>query len=167
MLVLRDTVLDTDSFDSLLMKVHQTTLAAFEHPRYPFDLLVEKLKLRRDLSRNPLFDVCLTLLEEGNAPAPSVSDAARLVLEDVGTADDQDLNKYDLTFAFESHSMEHLRVEIIYNHSLFFDASVERLKNGLLALIEAAVQAPQSPLPTRMPSPARQSEALLLEDDFN
>jgi tyrocidine synthetase-3 len=168
MLVLRDTVLDTDSFDSLLMKVQQTTLAAFEHPRYPFDLLVEKLKLRRDLSRNPLFDVCLTLLEEGSAPEPSISDAsARLVLEDVGTADNQDLNKYDLTFAFESHSMENLRVEIIYNHSLFFDASVEQLKNGLLALIEAVVQAPQAPLPTRMPSIARQPEALLLEDDFN
>ncbi|MDR0268640.1 non-ribosomal peptide synthetase [Paenibacillus sp.] len=49
------------SFAAFLNEVKQSALQAFEHQDYPYEELVEKLGLRRDMSRNPLFDTVFTL----------------------------------------------------------------------------------------------------------
>ncbi|OQX04994.1 MAG: hypothetical protein BWK80_52870, partial [Desulfobacteraceae bacterium IS3] len=59
-LALRDTVIGDESFMTLLSKVKQTTLEAYQHQIYPFDKLVE-LDVQRDISRSPIFDVMLVL----------------------------------------------------------------------------------------------------------
>ncbi|MDI5790336.1 condensation domain-containing protein [Bacillus licheniformis] len=43
-------------FSAFLEEVKETTLGAFEHQDYPFEELIEKLNIQRDMSRNPLFD---------------------------------------------------------------------------------------------------------------
>ncbi len=48
-------------FDEFLAEVRSNTLNAFENQDYPFEELVSKLKLKRDLSRNPLFDMMFIL----------------------------------------------------------------------------------------------------------
>jgi amino acid adenylation domain-containing protein/thioester reductase-like protein len=53
-----------------LREVHDIFLSAFENQDYPFEQLVEKLKVRRDSSRSPLFDVGLVYQSMG---FPSVS----------------------------------------------------------------------------------------------
>ena len=60
-LALRSALNPMQSFTTLLEQVKQTTLAAFEHQDVPFDQLIEQLKIDRDLSRHPLFQVMLTL----------------------------------------------------------------------------------------------------------
>ena len=42
------------------------TLRSFENQDYPFEELVDKLNVRRDLSRNPLFDVLFVLQNTGD-----------------------------------------------------------------------------------------------------
>ena len=60
-LALRTRLEGEDSFESLLGKVREVTLSAYEHQMYPFDRLVEDLGLRRDMSRSALFDVMVVL----------------------------------------------------------------------------------------------------------
>ncbi|MDQ2771093.1 MAG: amino acid adenylation domain-containing protein, partial [Bacteroidota bacterium] len=60
-IVLRNQIAPQESFAELLARVKQTTLAAFEHQDYPFDLLINQLDSPRDLSRNPVFDVLIIL----------------------------------------------------------------------------------------------------------
>lgn len=60
-LALRTEVEANDSFKQLLAKVKEVTLGAYEHQIFPFDELVEYLPLDRDTSRNPLFDILLTV----------------------------------------------------------------------------------------------------------
>ncbi|WP_426414580.1 plipastatin non-ribosomal peptide synthetase PpsC [Bacillus subtilis] len=48
-------------FVQYLQEVRETALEAFEHQDYPFEELVDKLELTRDMSRNPLFDVMFVL----------------------------------------------------------------------------------------------------------
>lgn len=51
-------VLDAhESFEKFLEQVKTTCLHAFSHAEYPFDQLVRDLKITRDPSRNPIFDV--------------------------------------------------------------------------------------------------------------
>ncbi|RUT36533.1 amino acid adenylation domain-containing protein [Paenibacillus zeisoli] len=45
------------SFSDYLDEVKNDTLQSFEHQSYPFEELVEQLQVKRDASRNPLFDV--------------------------------------------------------------------------------------------------------------
>lgn len=58
------------TFQDLLLKVRQRTLDGYANQDYPFDDLIEQLDLRRDLSRNPLFDTVLVM--QNMPPAPSI-----------------------------------------------------------------------------------------------
>ena len=63
-LLLRTEVRGDDSLDRLLNKVRATTLEAFEHQDYPFDLLARELRVERPPGRPPLMEVVVTLQEE-------------------------------------------------------------------------------------------------------
>lgn len=49
------------NFSEFLMVVKENALRAYENQDYPFEELVEKLSIKRDLSRNPLFDTMFVL----------------------------------------------------------------------------------------------------------
>ncbi|OPA80600.1 hypothetical protein BVG16_07745 [Paenibacillus selenitireducens] len=49
------------TYEAFLEEIKEKCLRAYENQEYPFDELVESLKVTRDMSRNPLFDVMLTL----------------------------------------------------------------------------------------------------------
>ncbi|MEK4076657.1 amino acid adenylation domain-containing protein [Paenibacillus sp. FSL M7-0656] len=83
------------TFLSYLNEVKETTLRALEHQNYPFEQLVDKVQVTRDLSRNPLFDTMFTMQNTENEqfeleglrliPYPSVLDTAKFDISlDVG-----------------------------------------------------------------------------------
>lgn len=65
-LVLRARVEPRMDFDGLLERIKQTTLEAFSHQDMPFELLVEELKPRRDLSRTPVYQAFFTYQDVSN-----------------------------------------------------------------------------------------------------
>lgn len=100
-LPLRTTFDKSDSFESLFQLVKDVSIGAFEHQMYPFDLLVDDLKLKRDASRNPIFDVMLVLQNTSpvqKAVFGSSNEGTSLELE-VQTAD-RNASRFDLTYAF-------------------------------------------------------------------
>ncbi|MGB5930633.1 MAG: amino acid adenylation domain-containing protein, partial [Cyclobacteriaceae bacterium] len=56
-LALRNRVEGNMTFASLTRNIHRTTLKAFDHQGFQYEDLIETLKVKRDSSRNPLFDV--------------------------------------------------------------------------------------------------------------
>jgi non-ribosomal peptide synthetase component F len=56
-LVMRNYPGKEKTLKELLKEIKQRTLSAFENQEYPFEDLVEKLLGKRELNRNPLFDV--------------------------------------------------------------------------------------------------------------
>ena len=91
-LALRGDLSGNPNFLALLERVKQTTLSAYAHQDLPFEMLVERLQLDRDLSRNPLVQVMFSLqntpqseaslsgLKMGNLPLP-IDTKARFDLE--------------------------------------------------------------------------------------
>jgi amino acid adenylation domain-containing protein len=60
-LALRSGPSGSKTFITFLNETREKTLRAFENQDYPFEELVEKAAIQRDISRNPLFDVMFVL----------------------------------------------------------------------------------------------------------
>ncbi|WP_254640141.1 non-ribosomal peptide synthetase [Chitinophaga sp. GbtcB8] len=142
-LAIRNQFSSTDSYRSLLEKVKQTTLGAYEHQVYPFDELVDALPLRRDMSRSALFDVMVILQNAGGviAEGTQLGDAR---ISSYETASSR-FTKFDLTFNFVE-AAEELQATIEYNRDLYNQDTVERLTHHLEQLLAAIIAHPDLPL---------------------
>ncbi|MEO1627994.1 MAG: MupA/Atu3671 family FMN-dependent luciferase-like monooxygenase, partial [Bacteroidota bacterium] len=115
-----------DSFSSLLATVKETTLNGFDHQMYPFDGLVDKLKLERDMSRDPLFDVMLSLQNVDlfdKDIAAELLDGVQISKANFG---ESVVSRYDLVFDF-FEAEQSLGLGLEYNTDLFDRSSVERM----------------------------------------
>ncbi|KJK28162.1 non-ribosomal peptide synthetase, partial [Paenibacillus polymyxa] len=74
-LALRNYPTAEHTFRSYVEEVKVRALQAYEHQDYPFEELVEKLNVKRDMSRHPLFDTMFTLqtTEEGELQLADLS----------------------------------------------------------------------------------------------
>ena len=68
-LAMRANIESNLSFKDFLSYIKDMCLNNYKYQDYPFDELVDKLKIQRDTSRNPLFDVMFIYQNNGNATA--------------------------------------------------------------------------------------------------
>jgi amino acid adenylation domain-containing protein len=134
-LALRDRVTRRESFAVLLARVRATCLEAYAHQSYPFDRLVDDLRLERDLSRNPLYDVSVQLLA-ADGPDTAFADL-RMTDYDHGQAP----AKCDLSFDFRE-GPGGLSCGLTYCAALFGAAKMGRLVKHLRRLAAAVVADP-------------------------
>lgn len=59
-LPLRTLIDESKAFTSVITDVRKTTLAAFDHQSYPLDMLIDDLKIERNVNRSTLFDIGFT-----------------------------------------------------------------------------------------------------------
>jgi amino acid adenylation domain-containing protein len=134
-LALRAYVDGRESFRELLGRVKEACLGAYQHQEVTFDRLVEELAPERDLSRTPLFQVQLVLQ---NTP-PEVLELSGMRLEPLEIYNET--TKFDLTMLVTEMS-DGMRGTIEYNRDIFDAATVERLCNHFVRLLEAAAEDP-------------------------
>ncbi len=60
-LAMRNYPAGNKNFSEFLAQVKENSLKAFDNQEYQFEVMIDKLNLRRDLSRNPIFDVMFVL----------------------------------------------------------------------------------------------------------
>ncbi|NIM13046.1 MAG: amino acid adenylation domain-containing protein, partial [Candidatus Aminicenantes bacterium] len=124
-LALRNYPKANKTFNEFLHEVKARILEAFENQDYQFEDLVEKVVVRRDASRSPLFDVMFVLqdfqdLEELSDTSPRVAD--RFV-------SDYDYEKWVSRFDMTWMAMEKgtwLSVDVEYCTRLFNRETIER-----------------------------------------
>ena len=135
-LVLRTDLSGDLSFLDLLERVKSTALEAYVHQDLPFEKLVEELKLNRDLSYNPLFQVMFVIQ---NVPQPNLD------LPDLSVSYEEGYNntsKFDLTLFLEN-SESGLVATCEYNTDLFNADTITRMLEHFQTLLENIVSNPQ------------------------
>jgi amino acid adenylation domain-containing protein len=138
-LVLRTHLSTTITFQELLAQVREVAVEAYAHQDIPFESLVEHLRPRRDLSHTPLFQV-MFVLQDTLSQQLSLPDITMRVEEaENGTA------KFDLTIFLEEHE-QGLQGKIEYNTDLFQQATIARIQQHFLNLLENVVAHPADPL---------------------
>jgi amino acid adenylation domain-containing protein len=138
-LVLRTDVSGNPSFQELLRRVREVCLGAYGHQDLPFDRLVEELHVKRDLSRNPLFQVMFVM---HNAPLRTV-ELPGLTLSPV--EGDSETAHFDLTLQIMD-TEQGLTAAFVYNADLFEAGTIARMLGNFGTLLEAMVADPEQRL---------------------
>ncbi|MFZ0922507.1 MAG: amino acid adenylation domain-containing protein, partial [Candidatus Acidiferrales bacterium] len=138
-LVLRTDLSGNPSFLELLRRLRQVCLGAYSHQDLPFDRLIEELHLKRDLSRNPLFQVMFALQ---NVPLRPL-ELPGLILSPV--EGDSETAHFDLTLQIVDTEQE-LTATFVYNTDLFEAATIARMLGNFQVLLEAIVADPEQRL---------------------
>ncbi|WP_310605263.1 amino acid adenylation domain-containing protein, partial [Anaerosporobacter sp.] len=112
------------SFMEFAHKIQDDLYQVLEYQDYPFDSLVEYLKVQRDPSRNPLFDIMFVY--EGG------SDGGRLATEDFSLEEVKEFGynqaKFDLTFSVFGEN-DNYDISWEYCTELFGEKTIEYMHN--------------------------------------
>ena len=136
-LVLRIRLAGLLGFASLVGQVRETVLAAYTNQELPFDRLVEELRPERNIGRNPLCQVMLTM---HNAPTAIVAGAAPH-----GRSLDVETGAAGLDLAFDVWPEdEGWAARLEYNLDLFEPETAAELAARWVGLLEAAAAAPET-----------------------
>jgi amino acid adenylation domain-containing protein len=130
------------TFRGLLERVRRNALGAYAHQDLPFERLVEELRIERNLSYNPLFQVTFALQTPPGADLALPGVALELLDLPVRTA------KFDLSLTFwESLSGDGgLDGRLEYATDLFDAPTAERLLGQLGTLLAGLTAAPGLPV---------------------
>ena len=117
------------TYVEFLDEIKEIALKSYENQDYQFEELLEKLNLKRDVSRNPLFDVMFVLQNIGER---------NLTIEGLRFTEyvsDQKSSKFDLTLTATELGDE-IEFSIEYSVNLFKRETIKRLANHLCKLLE-------------------------------
>ena len=157
-LVLRTNFAGDPTFRQLLERVRETTLGAYAHQELPFEMLVEQLKVERNLSHSPLFQVMFAIqnMPVGKLTLPGLT-VEPFLLESISS-------KFDLTLSlFEKP--DGLIGALEYNTDLFDHGTSRRLVKHFKYLLEQIAADPdQSISELAILSPDEQDQLLV---EFN
>ncbi|NKY51767.1 non-ribosomal peptide synthetase [Nocardia vermiculata] len=144
-LVLRTEVDPATGFDRMLDRVRETDLDAFANSDVPFERLVEVVNPSRDAGRHPLFQVMLSYENTPELRVDLTGLSARILPMDVGVA------KFDLQLVVHDSDAAvpedgPLTAEFGYAADVFDAATVTAIARRFVRLLDAAVEAPQTPV---------------------
>ncbi|MFD3487838.1 amino acid adenylation domain-containing protein [Streptomyces sp. NPDC058665] len=126
-------------FPTLLARVRDGSMAAYEHRDVPFDELVGALNPRRDPGRNPLFQVMVEYENEGEVDF----DPPRLTATLLDTPSER--APFDLSI-YLTHHRDGVRFTVEYDTALFDEGTVRRLVDYVEQVLRRALDAPGAPL---------------------
>ncbi|HEV2361544.1 MAG TPA: condensation domain-containing protein, partial [Acidimicrobiales bacterium] len=148
-LALRYDLSEDPTFREMLGRVRQTALDAFSNQDVPFDRLVQRLGLPRDLSRNPLFQVAFNF-HDSPVPDLAMTGISGEVLERQNGSAKGDLSvtvipraEQRAGMAGESAADEKLVLVWEWSTDLFDDATVDRIIGHYENLLRAVIVAPE------------------------
>jgi amino acid adenylation domain-containing protein len=142
-LVYRHRVSPAMTYRQLLKAARKETLDCYENQDFPFDVLVERLGLDRDLSRSPLFNVMLGFDN-------SQTHERQLEIEGLSFSRNVQMNEFTpspFDMALVMDEMEdYVTCEIMYNSDLFRRDTAERMAANFLTLIDSILEQKDIPL---------------------
>lgn len=127
------------TFSQFLAEIRDMVIGAFDHQEVPFELLVEHLKLARDTSRHPLFQVMFVLQTNDGAENASLAASGNAICVQNVSA------KFDMNVALAAvDGLYHLECE--YAADLYAPETMDRLFCHFENLLRIAALTPELPI---------------------
>lgn len=122
-LVLRNQISPDEQFVDFYERVKSSTLSAYSHQMYPFDLLLDDVEIKRDTSRSPLFDVMIVLQNTGKKTENYELDEEEI---DKIYASQTSFSKFDLEIVYEKLG-DYLSFKVDFNTDVYDRRLIEGL----------------------------------------
>ncbi|MBL6449304.1 amino acid adenylation domain-containing protein [Fulvivirga sp. 29W222] len=131
------------SFLQLLAHVKATLLEAYEHQELPFEKIIERLGVSRDISRNPLVQILFVFQEanKGSLSRDQVQESGPIQV----ISQSSDSSKFDLTMSVVNDE-KGLRLSANYCTDLFSEKTMKSLLAHFAQLIISALESPEAPI---------------------
>ena len=153
MIALRADLAGDPSFRGLLQRVVAATQAALAHQETPFEQIVERLNVARDLAHHPVFQAGFTFQGAAAEPVRLAGVEFRSRPSEIAAA------KFDLLLVFEDAPGGGMRGLLEYSTDLFEASTMALLAENFLTLLAGIVAAPDTPL-SRLPVVSAAERAL-------
>jgi amino acid adenylation domain-containing protein len=137
-LALRNFLAPGKTFKEFLRQVKHQTLNAFENREYPFEELVEKVSIERNVSRNPVFDVLFSFLDLKSGGANQEIQWSRSQLKMKPFNYQNSTAKFDLTLIARERE-EDVTFSIEYCTKLFRKETIRRYGQYLKNIVSAVI----------------------------
>ena len=132
-LALREKIDSNMSFKDFVLSVKNNLLKAYEYQTYPFDELVNKLNIKRDTSRNPLFDTMFIYQNNGLRDLEVNGIKANYYIPDAN------ISKFDLSLeAVPGH--EGIKLTFEYATKLFDEEFIKTLSTHYLNILNSILE---------------------------
>lgn len=127
----------SQTIKELFLTIRENMLSAFDYQHFPFEMLVEELEPKRDISRSPLFDVMVAYQNFGiiDNKNPELNDVLNLERLELSSG----IAKYDLAISFSSVN-DKLQMEVNYSTGLFKHESIIRIIDQLELVFQQTVK---------------------------
>ncbi|WP_066501828.1 non-ribosomal peptide synthetase [Abyssisolibacter fermentans] len=135
-LVMRNYPKADKTFKEFLLQVKENTLKAFKNQDYQFDDLVSKLNIKRNASRNPLFDT-MFVMQNNSVKKVQLND---LIISERGVK--KDSSKFDMTL--EAVEVENgISFNLDYCTKLYKKETIYRLNKHFINLLNQIANNPE------------------------
>ncbi len=153
------------TYREFLLQVKENSIQAFENQDAQFEMVVERLNLWRESSRNPLFDVFLGVQ---NYEQPSLDVAAQYErkLGFIPYEYENKIAKFDMTwYAYEVEGGLYFSLE--YSTALFKPVTAEQMAGHFLEILEQVIEDPEKKLADFTLSHDLEAVEQELPEDYN
>ena len=134
-LAIRTQPAENKCFSDFLKEVRETALEAFEHQDYPFEELVDRLDVVRDMSRNPLFDVMFALQN---------MERESLTLHDLHLTtiahDAHKVSKFDMTLYAAEEDQETIRFDVEFNTDIYQKQTIKKWLSYYIHILHHVIE---------------------------
>ncbi|SDZ17863.1 amino acid adenylation domain-containing protein [Lysobacter sp. yr284] len=158
-LALRTRIDGNPPFAELLAANKAMIERALEHQDVPFDAVIDRLRIPRSRAHGPLAQVAFALQNVGEGELA-------LIGAEVERLDNPtEPVKFDLQLLAQEDP-DGLRLEWHYNRDLFAQASVARMADSFMQLLESVLERSDAPVFSLAPAPAPVSDAAVAASAF-
>ncbi|NQY10029.1 MAG: amino acid adenylation domain-containing protein [Flavobacteriales bacterium] len=133
---------DSQNFTELIQQIHLDQIEAQSHQDLPFPKLVEELKVERDQSRHPIFQVMFEVQSVGTLNEHS--DSQQKYFKPFKLQEAYEVERFDLSMVIVDVE-EELLGQISYATSLFDKESIIPMIDHYLQLLEQLSKSPEKP----------------------
>ena len=121
----------SDSFVEFLQKIKKQVMEDLIHQDYPYDLLVKKLNITTDNSRNPLFDIMFIYQNTGDKKIKINGEEAEIIVSK------SNISKFDLSVEIDP---DKYIINLEYRVDLFKESTIERLFKNYINTLNNVIE---------------------------
>lgn len=142
-LAVKFNIKETDKIKDILERINKKCINAYENQEYPIELLLDDLKVTRDVSRNPLYDVLFNFKEFDDNGFYSGTDVEMVDMNETTAKLDLsfDINcspdGYSLTLQYSTALFKESTVQLMLNHYVQLIKNIADSSDGLVADISS------------------------------